>query len=307
MTPETEFNPELRRARFLPRTMVSPRTLGLIRALSGRGRDKPPLDGAVEHVDGDVSMRVFRPAAAARPGPALLWIHGGGYVLGNAAMSDRFCRGTARELGLVVAAVEYRLAPEHPFPTPLEDCYTGLRWLAEQPDVDPERIAIGGESAGGGLAAALALLARDRSEVRPVLQARTYPMLDDRTVERTDIDRRRLRVWSPNANRFGWRSYLGQAVQGEVPSLAAPARSADLSGLPPAWIGVGTNDLFHDEDLTSAERLHTAGVPCTVHVAPGAYHGFDQAEPETNVARDFRRAQIEALRNALGDEGRTRL
>lgn len=196
--------------------------------------------------------------------------------------------------------MEYRLAPEHPFPTPPEDCYTALEWLARQPDIDAGRIAIGGQSAGGGLAAALALLAKERGEIRPVLQLLSYPMLDDRTTTRTDIDMRRLRIWSPGSNQFGWRAYLGHATaDGNVPPLAAPARYDDLSGLPPAWIGVGTNDLFHDEDVTYARRLQRAGVACTLRVVPGAYHNFDSIEPKTAVSRAFVTAQITALDEAL--------
>ena len=126
-------------------------------------------------------MRLHRPDGVSRPGPALLWIHGGGYVIGTAQQDDELCRRFARELGVTVAAVDYRLAPEHPYPAPLEDCYAALTWLAALPAVDPARVAIGGASAGGGLAAALALLARDRGEVTPTLQLLAYPMLDDRS------------------------------------------------------------------------------------------------------------------------------
>ena len=199
-----------------------------------------------------------------------------------------------------VVSVEYRLAPEHPFPTPLEDCYAALRWLARQADIDPARIAVGGASAGGGLAASLTLLAKERGEIRPVLQLLSYPMLDDRTTTRTDIDPQRLRLWSPHSNRFGWRAYLGPATgAGNVPPLAAPARYDDLSGLPPAWIGVGTNDLFHDEDATYARRLQQAGVDCTLHVVPGAYHNFDAIEPRTGLSQAFVEAQTTALDEAL--------
>jgi acetyl esterase/lipase len=251
-------------------------------------------------VDTDVSVHVFRPASARPRTPALLWIHGGGMVLGDAAQDSRFCRRIAEQLNIVVVSVEYRLAPEHPFPTPLEDCYAALRWLARQADIDPARIAVGGASAGGGLAAALALLAKERGEIRPVLQLLSYPMLDDRTTTRTDIDPRRLRVWSPYSNRFGWRAYLGPATaDGNVPPLAAPARYDDLSGLPPAWIGVGTNDLFHDEDVTYARRLQQAGVDCTLHVVPGAYHNFDSIEPKTGLSQAFVEAQTTALDEAL--------
>jgi acetyl esterase/lipase len=198
-------------------------------------------------------------------------------------------------LGITVAAVDYRLAPQHPFPQPLEDCYTGLLWLAEQSIVDPARIAIGGPSAGGGLAAALALLARDRGQVTPVFQLLSYPMLDDRPVSPTGSERR-YRLWDHRSNRFGWTSYLGAAD----PSAAVPARRQDLTGLPPAWIGVGTLDLFFDEALAYATRLTRAAVPCHTSVVAGAFHGFDRVARRANVSKAFRVSQIEALRAALG-------
>lgn len=297
------FHPDLRRARLLPRSIVHPRTLGLIRRLTDRSGSAQPVGGTLERVDDVVTIRVFRPASASQPGPALLFIHGGGYVIGNAAMGDRFCRLVADRLGIVAASVEYRLAPDHPFPVPLADCYAGLRWLAAQSEVDPERIAIAGESAGGGLAAALALLARDRGEIRPVLQLLSYPMLDDRT-SAAALDPRRMRLWSARNNQYGWSSYLGPAAAGEVPPLAAPARYENLAGLAPAWIGVGTNDLFHAEDLAYAERLRAAGVPCEVHEVDGAYHGFDLVEGGTGVGRAFLRARLTALSTALGEGDR---
>jgi acetyl esterase/lipase len=297
---QQHFNPQLPAARFLPRTIITPRTLPALRFLTKLTVSARRPDAEIVSVDSDVSVHVFRPASA-RPGtPALLWIHGGGMVLGDAAQDSRFCRRVADELNVVVVSVEYRLAPEHPFPTPLEDCYTALQWLARQPDIDPARIAIGGQSAGGGLAAALALLAKERGEIRPVLQLMSYPMLDDRTTTRSDIDPRRLRIWSPDSNRFGWRAYLGaSASDGNVSPLAAPARYDDLSGLPPAWIGVGTNDLFHDEDVAYARRLQQAGVASTLRVVPGGYHNFDSMEPKAAVSRAFVQAQITALDEAL--------
>lgn len=293
------FNPELRLARFLPRTTVGPRSLRLVRwatTLAGGGRNSR---AEVVQIDADVSVRVFRPATTRHPTPALLWIHGGGMVLGTAALDDVSCRGFADELGIVVVSVDYRLAPEHPFPAPLDDCHTALRWLAAQPDVDADRIAIGGASAGAGLAAGLALLAKEGGEIHPVLQLLSYPMLDDRTTTRTDVDPRRLRMWNQNSNLFGWRSYLGPAFGRVVPPLAAPARYDDLSGVAPAWIGVGTNDLFHDEDETYARRLQQAGVACTFHEVPGAYHAFDSIEAKTTIARTFLHARTTALRDAL--------
>jgi acetyl esterase/lipase len=297
---EQPFNPQLRAARFLPRTIITARTLPALRVLTKLTRITRRPVAQVVSVDANVSVHVFRPVSVQPRTPALLWIHGGGMVLGDAAQDSRFCRLIADRLNIVVVSVEYRLAPEHPFPAPLEDCYTALQWLARQPDIDAARIAIGGQSAGAGLAAALALLAKERGKIRPVLQLLSYPMLDDRTTTRTDIDPRRLRLWSPASNRFGWRSYLGPATaDGNVSPLAAPARYDDLSGLPPAWIGVGTNDLFHDEDVTYARRLQQAGVASTLHVVPGAYHNFDAIEAKAAISRAFVKAQTAALDEAL--------
>ncbi|MGW0178973.1 alpha/beta hydrolase [Nocardia sp. NPDC003345] len=304
MVSDNVFHPELRRARFLPRTVVTPRTLGFIRRVTARSGRARPVGGTIERVDDRVTVRVFRPAGVTGPAPGLLFVHGGGYVIGNAAMGDRFCRMVADRLGVVAASVEYRLAPEHPYPTPLDDCYAGLRWLAGQSQVDPGRLAVAGESAGGGLAAALTLLARERGEIRLAFQLLSYPMLDDRTSARAEGDPRRLRMWSRRNNRFGWSSYLGAAAAGEIPDLAAPGRCADLSGLPPAWIGVGSNDLFYDEDVDYAARLRAAGVSCTLYEVPGAYHGFDLVEPGTGVSRVYRNAQLTALADALGDSDR---
>lgn len=294
------FSPQLRAARFLPRTIITAGTLPVLRVLTKlTGLARRP-DAQVVSVDENVSVHVFRPSSARPHTPALLWIHGGGMVLGDAAQDSGFCRLVADQLNIVVVSVEYRLAPEHPFPAPLDDCYTALQWLARQPDIDPARIAIGGQSAGAGLAAALALLARERGEIRPVLQLLSYPMLDDRTTTRTGIDPRRLRIWSPASNLFGWHSYLGPAAaDGKVSPLAAPARYDDLAGLPPAWIGVGTNDLFHDEDVAYAHRLQEAGVATTLQVVPGAYHNFDSIEPKAAISQAFVKAQTMALDEAL--------
>ncbi|WP_214403684.1 alpha/beta hydrolase [Pseudonocardia lacus] len=292
------FHPDLRAARFLPRAAVGPRSLRLVRAATRLGAAAARSKAEVVAVSEAVSVRVFRPAVAAAPTPALLWIHGGGLVMGHAAMDDDFCRRAARELGAVVASVEYRLAPEHPFPTPLHDCYAALEWLAERPDVDARRIAVGGASAGGGLAAALALLARERDAIHLAFQLLVYPMLDDRTVRAADGTADRLRMWNAASNRFGWRCYLG-APDGEVPPLAAPARAPDLTGLPPAWIGVGTLDLFRDEDREYALRLREAGVAVELHEVPGAYHGFDMVQRRAPVSREFVGAQLAAVDAAL--------
>jgi acetyl esterase/lipase len=254
-------------------------------------------DAEVITLGSGAGVRLFRPAGLTEPAPALLWIHGGGYVMDNAQLDDRICAGFSKRLGVTVASVEYRVAPEHPYPASLEDCYSALTWLAGLPALDRERVAIGGASAGGGLAAALALLARDRGEITPAFQLLVYPMLDDRSS--MTADKPNYRLWSPRANHFGWSAYLGQAD----PSVAVPARRDDLGGLPPAWIGVGTNDLFHDEDLAYAERLRAAGVPCEVEVVPGAFHGFDLWASKSPLSQRFFDSQCEMLRAALAPAG----
>jgi acetyl esterase/lipase len=293
------FHPDLDGvARWLPRSPVNRHTLPVIRLLSGLSNRRTARDVQVETV-GPTSVRVHRPPGPG-PWPALLWIHGGGYVIGTAGQDDALCHHFADTLGIVVAAVDYRLAPESPFPAPLDDCYRALTWLAEQSEVDADRVAVGGASAGGGLAAALALMARDRGEVRLAFQLLSYPMLDDRTATRTDIDEHRFRLWNNRSNRFGWQSYTGLPPGSPgVSGLAAPARSEDLSRLPPAWIGVGTLDLFHDEDLAYAARLEQAGVDCDVVEVEGAFHGFDLIRPQAGVSEAFRRAQGAALAAAL--------
>jgi acetyl esterase/lipase len=292
--PAMDFHPDLRAGRQPRGVPIGPLGYRLVQTLSRIGSRRAPAGGSIVQVDDHAAVRLFEPRDPT--GAAVLWIHGGGYVIGSAAMSDGWCRRLAAELGAVVAAVEYRLAPQHPFPAPLEDCYAALRWLADRPGID--RVAIGGDSAGGGLAAALALLARDRGEVQPVFQALSYPMLDDRSALRTDVDPASLRMWSVRNNRFAWRAYLGAAVD-DPPAQAVPGRREDLAGLAPAWIGVGTRDLFHDEDLAYAERLRTAGVPCDLHVVPGAYHGFDLVETKAAVTLDYRGIQVAALKRAL--------
>jgi acetyl esterase/lipase len=291
-----EFHPELRRiARFAPRQPVTPRTLPLIRALSRLQGLREPDDVEVLTLASGVGVRLYRPADTQGPGPALVWIHGGGYVIGRAVQDDALCRRFARVLGATVASVEYRLAPEYPYPTPVEDCYSALTWLAGLPAVDPKRVAIGGASAGGGLAAALAFVARDRGEVPVAAQLLVYPMLDDRSADRTDVDDSGHRLWSQGSNRFGWDAYLGDADR----NVAVPARREDLRGLPPAWMGVGTLDLFHDEDLAYAERLKAAGVPCEVEVVPGAFHGFDAVAAKAEVSRSFFDSQCAMLLRAF--------
>jgi acetyl esterase/lipase len=291
------FHPDLTLTRFLPRTLIGPRTFRLVRLATRLQRGARDVE--VVEVAAGVTARIHRPPPGRRStGAGVLYVHGGGYVIGTAELGDPFCSRLAEHLQVVVAAVDYRLAPEHPYPTALEDAHAALRWLAEQPEVDAERIALVGDSAGGGLAAALALRTRDLRDVRPVLQVLSYPMLDDRTTD-GGVDPRVLRMWNERSNRFGWDAYLGELAGGLVPATAAPARAEDLAGMPATWIGVGTHDLFHAEDVAWARRLDAAGVPCELVVVEGAYHGFDGVEPRAAVSRAFLRARLDALRDAL--------
>ncbi len=253
-----------------------------------RGR-RTPSDVEVITLGSGAGVRLFRPVGVTEPTPALLWIHGGGYVIGTARQDDPVCRRFSRRLGITVASVDYRLAPEHPYPAPLEDCYSALTWLAGLPSVDRGRVAIGGASAGGGLAAALALLARDRGEITPTFQVLAYPMLDDRSS--ATAENPNYRLWNTQSNYFGWTAYLG----GADPQVAVPGRRDDLTGLPPAWLGVGTHDLFQNEDLAYAERLRNAGVPCHVEVIPGAFHGFDLVAPKAQVSQTLFRQPVREL------------
>jgi acetyl esterase/lipase len=266
-----------------------------------------PEDILVERVfiggqDARTKLRllIYRPKIIPAPAPVLVWMHGGGYLIGKPEMDHYCCTACARQLGCVVVSVDYRLAPKHPFPAGLDDCYAALKWTVshcEALHVDPTRIAIGGRSAGGGLAAALAQLAVDRQEIRPIFQLLVYPMLDDRTVLRPEIDDRLNLTWSQKSNRFGWESYLGTACGAvDVPAYAVPARRADLTGLPPAWIGVGSLDIFHDEDVAYAQRLKECGIECEINVVPGAFHGFDVIDTKLPLVQDFLGAQIAALR-----------
>jgi acetyl esterase/lipase len=249
-----------------------------------------------------VTVLSYQTPDRSTPSAALLWIHGGGTIIGAADMADGWCSRVAAELGILVISVDYRLAPENPYPAGLDDCYHALRWLhdhAEDLGVHPDRIAVGGESAGGGLAATLAQRAGDTG-VPVAFQALVYPMLDDRTVLRPTPSIPFLPPWTYKSNRFGWTCYLGHppAYADDRPYIAA-ARRSDLTGLPPAWIGVGDLDLFHTEDIDYAHRLNQAGVACEVVEVPGMYHGADLLRGNAASMIGFRASLIHALKTAL--------
>jgi acetyl esterase/lipase len=271
----------------------------------------PPVEGvsmADHRIPGpagapNILVRVYTPDNRPDTLPGMLWIHGGGYILGNIDQDDLRMQRIARTVGCVVASVEYRLAPEHPFPAPLDDCYAALTWFSSHAakfGVDPARIAIGGASAGGGLAAGLALLARDRGEVSLAFQLLIYPMIDDRNVLPASHAITDGRVWNREKNLLGWKAYLGRdGGSSDVPAYAAAYRATDLRGLPPAYISVGDLDLFLDENIEYAQRLLQADVPTELHVYPGAYHGFDGYAPFSKIAQRFNDERDHALIRAL--------
>jgi acetyl esterase/lipase len=305
---ENPFHPELRGlARWLPRGVASPWLVWLSRRLpvpTAKLRDGFTV--VERRVAGPESRPVRLISAPAQGGalrPAMLWIHGGGYVIGDAKIEDVMCARFAKRLGAVVLSVDYRLAPQHPFPAPLDDCLAAYDFVhreAASLGIDPTRVIVAGASAGGGLAAALVLRIHDLKRPAPVFQLLVYPMLDDRTVLR-EVPDRDLRLWNPSSNRYGWTSYLGREPGSpDVPDHAAPGRRVDFTGLPPAWIGVGTRDLFHAEDVTYAERLRAAGVPVTLDIVDGAFHGFDVVAAKAAVSRRFFDAQVAAIEAVLG-------
>jgi len=252
----------------------------------------------------DVPLLVCRPAGVSALAGCLYYIHGGGMIFGNnrtgglLGMLDH-----AERLRLAVVSVEYRLAPETPHPGPVEDCYAGLRWTVDHAaglGVDPGRVIVGGASAGGGLAAAVALLARDRGGPGLLGQLLVCPMLDDRNETPSARQMAGLGVWDRAANEMGWTALLGDASGGpDVSPYAAPARATDLSGLPPAFVDVGSAETFRDEDVAYATRIWQAGGAAELHVWPGGFHGFAGAVPQAALSRAAVAAQRDWLARLL--------
>ena len=259
------------------------------------------VETSTKNLDG-IQLRIHKPKSV-EPTSALLWMHGGGLIVGTPAQDDWRCAQIAERLGVLVVAVQYRLAPEHVYPAAIDDCYA--TWMvvqkyAKELGLDPRKIAIGGASAGGGLAANLALRIRDTGGVQPVAQLLVYPMLDDRTALRTDINPKGHFVWNNKSNMTGWRSYLGTYFTTEkVPQYAAAARHDNLQDLPPIWLGVGTLDLFYDEDVEYAKRAKDSGVSMVMETVEGAYHGFDEIDGGSTVSESFMNNMIEFLRPLL--------
>jgi acetyl esterase/lipase len=262
-------------------------------------------DARVAERDGSPDLRVLilRPSRGGGPWPCVYHIHGGGLVMGDRRVGLDTMLGWMEAIDLVVVSVEYRLAPEHPHPAPVEDCYAGLDWTARNADdlgIDPARLVIAGASAGGGLAAATALLARDRGG--PVLahQILMCPMLDDRVETQSSSECDGTGSWGRASNIAAWEALLGANRGGlDVSPYAAPSRATDLRGLPPAFIDVGTAEIFRDETIDYATRLLRDGVPVELHVWPGGVHGFDVHVPNARLSRACREARLSYLRRTL--------
>lgn len=256
----------------------------LVRALDRELAVIPASTGSSEWIrrpdDSKLELRRYLPSSinSTNSRSVVLWIHGGGMFLGSARQDDALCQELCEALGVRIASVDYRLAPEHPYPEPLDDCYTALSWLAERYD----RVVVVGASAGGGLAAGLALLARDR--LGPAISGVQlyYPMLDDRPT----ASARRLAntsVWNARLNTLGWGAYLGGRT---ADSYAAPARAVDLSGLPPIYLDAGELDLFLDEDALFAERIRATNGSIEFHRVPGAVHAWESIAPDAQISRE---------------------
>lgn len=251
----------------------------------------------------DVTLLICRPTGATTPLAAIYTIHGGGMIGGNRLVGLDSLLDVAQELRLVLVSVEYRLAPEHPHPAPVEDCYAGLVWTAEHAaelGIDPARILVAGGSAGGGLAAAVALLSRDREGPALVGQILMCPMLDDRNDTPSSLQMAGLGIWDHAANEIGWTALLGDRRGGpDVSPYAAPARATDLSGLPPAFIDVGSAETFRDEDVAYATRIWQAGGQAELHVWPGGFHGFEGIVPHAAISQDAGVPRMRWLRRIL--------
>ncbi|WP_051746049.1 alpha/beta hydrolase [Streptomyces scopuliridis] len=316
------FDPELSVALTAmgkePRESVTPRNLAARQERDAAARPRPTAedlraDGRFEVAelcvpgppDGpDVTLVSARPAGLTGPLPLLYYMHGGAMIMGNAwSVLPRILSEWALPLELAVISVEYRLAPRTRYPGPLEDCYAGLVWAAghaAELDIDADRVIIGGKSAGGGLAAALALLTRDRGGPRPLGQLLLCPMLDDRDITFSSHQMTGLGTWDRTSNATAWKALLGERYgAADLAPYAAPSRATDLSGLPPAYIEVGSAEMFRDEDVAYANAIWQAGGQAELHVWPGAYHGFDSLAPRAALSQDARDARIRWLRRVL--------
>lgn len=317
MTPSSAppFDPELRGAleglRALIPASVTPEVISLMRQapspsldelLSGRPiqhqKARVPVDG------GSVEVSIFARHDHVAGSPAIFYTHGGGMIFGDRFSGAEEYLGWVEDLDVVLVSVEYRLAPEFPDPTPINDCYAGLVWMSDQSDrlsFDSTRVVIAGSSAGGGLAAGVSLKARDLSGPPLAGSLLIYPMIDDRndSISSQQIDG--IGIWDRTSNQTGWDALLGPRRGAEGVSIyAAPARAEDLSGLPPTFIDCASAEVFRDEDVAYATRIWAQGGQAELHVWPGGFHGFDALAPHAAISIAAREARVRWLRRILG-------
>lgn len=274
----------------------------------------PPVEKS-EHVSttsrmipgaaGEMLAKIYEPAE--RTGaklPAMLWIHGGGYVLGHPDMDDVLCERFVQAAKCVVVSVDYRLAPEHPYPAAIDDCYAGLIWMTDEAEslgIDVDRVAIAGASGGGGLTAALALMARDKGGPALIFQMPLYPMIDNRnmTASSHEITADNA-TWNRTNNLEAWSMYLGEGTDdSELSPYAVPSRADSLAGLPPTYTCVGQLDLFRDETIEYVTRLAQAGIDVEFHLYPGCFHCFEVFVPEAEVSQRASQSYVDAMARAL--------
>jgi acetyl esterase len=290
---------------------IRPEYLSVIREGAAQMRQPTVVDESLSLTDeiivgpdsNPLPLRIYRQKSYTESLPVLLWIHGGGYILGSIDDNDDLCMRFAKEANCVVVSVDYRLAPEHPYPAPIEDCYTALKWIADHAEslnIDPNRIGVAGASAGGGLTAALTLLARDRQYPSLCFQMPLYPMIDDQNNSPSTNEIQEGFVWNQKTNEAGWKMYLGELYgKDNIPAYAAPTRAEDYRKLPYTYTCVGQLDPFRDETLSYVTRLAQAGVDVEFHLYPGAYHGFEGINPEADLSIRATNEYIQAVKNGF--------
>ena len=297
------IHPELKQGfASLPEIDITAETLPAIRKAFERSPESLPKDEAVNVYDEVISsglrVRVYTPKTEQKEYPALLWIYGGGHILGTPEQDEALLLRFVKEAGCIVVAPDYRHAPEHPYPADIDDCYTALVWMTENLPIRKDKVAVAGQSAGGGLTAAIALRARDAGGPALCFQMPLYPMLDHRNITPSTYQITDHRGWCRDFNVFAWKEYLAN-VSGDVPVYASPALAENLSNLPPAYIMVGQLDPFRDEDIDYAQRLMKAGVPVELHVIPGVFHSFEGYFTDAPVSQKATNEYVNALVNAL--------
>lgn len=252
----------------------------------------------------NLRVRVYQPKQFKPPLPAILYIHGGGFIFGTPEMQDQLCCLYVKEINCIVFSVDYRLAPEHPFPAAIEDCYSTLLWMSKNATklgINPTKITLLGHSAGGGLATAVSLMARDRNGPSICFLMPLYPMLDDRNITLSSKQIKDNKVWNGDFNKKAWSMYLKGINKNAISYYAAPARADNYNGLPPTYTFIGDLDPFRDETINFVMHLSQSGVPTEFHLYPGCFHAFERIVPDAMISKQATNAYIEVLKKVLYD------